>query len=97
MFDVAVSLVLGLVGYVLRKYHWPLAPMVLSFILGPLLEKNLIQALSMSGGSLLIFVQRGLTLTLLVAALAVVILSLWLMRATVRRVELAAAEGAELS
>ena len=60
MFDVGVSLVLGVVGYVLRKYHWPLAPMVLSFILGPLLEKNLIQALSMSGGSPLIFVQRGL-------------------------------------
>ena len=51
----------------------------------------------MSGGSLLIFVQRGLTLALLVAAMALVILSLWLMRATVRRVELAAAEGAELS
>src|SRR5262245_61212895 len=97
LFDVAVSLVLGAVGYVFRKYHWPLAPMVLSFILGPLLEKNLIQALSMSGGSLLIFVQRGLTPTLLVAAVALVILSLWLMRTTVRRVELAAAEGAELS
>jgi putative tricarboxylic transport membrane protein len=63
----------------------------------PAMEKNLIQALSMSGGSLLIFVQRGLTLTLLVAALMLVILSLWLMRATVRRVELAAAEGADLS
>ena len=68
MFDVAVSLVLGVVGYVLRKYQWPLAPLVLSFILGPLLEKNLIQALSMSGGSPLIFVQRGLTLALIVAA-----------------------------
>jgi putative tricarboxylic transport membrane protein len=59
--------------------------------------KNLIQALAMSGGSLLIFVQRGLTLSLLVAAVALLILSLWLMRATVKRVELAVAEGAELS
>jgi len=59
--------------------------------------KNLIQALSMSGGSLLIFVQRGLTLSLLVAAVALLILSLWLIRATVKRVELAVAEGAELS
>jgi putative tricarboxylic transport membrane protein len=97
MFDVAVSLVLGAAGYVLRKYHWPLAPMVLSFMLGPLLEKNLLQALSMSGGSLLIFVHRGLTLALLVTALVLVVLSLWLMRATVKRVELAAAEGADLS
>ena len=71
--------------------------MVLSFILGPLLEKNLIQALSMSGGSLLIFVQRGLSLALLIAAVIVLILSLWLMRPTVKQVELALAKGAELS
>jgi putative tricarboxylic transport membrane protein len=93
MFDVGVSLVLGLAGYGLRKYHWPLAPMVLSFLLGPLLEKNLIQSLSMSGGSPLIFAQRGLALGLLVAALVLVVLSLWLVRATVKRVEMAAAEG----
>ncbi|MGH2627844.1 MAG: tripartite tricarboxylate transporter permease, partial [Anaerolineales bacterium] len=95
MLDVGVSVVLGVVGYVLRKYHWPLAPMVLSFILGPLLEKNLIQALSMSGGSPLIFVQRGLTLALLVVAVALAVASLWLMRTTVKRVELAAVEGAQ--
>ena len=96
MFDVGMSIALGVVGYVLRKYHWPLAPMVLSFILGPLLEKNLIQALSMSGGSPLIFIERGLTLALLVAALLLVVVSLWLMRTTVKRVESAAAEGAQL-
>lgn len=97
LFDVGTSLVFGVVGYVLRKYRWPVAPLVLSFILGPMLEKNLIQALSMSGGNPLIFAQRGLTVALLAAAVAVVILSLWLMRATVQRVELAAAEGADLS
>jgi putative tricarboxylic transport membrane protein len=96
MFDVAVSLVFGVVGYALRKYHWPVAPMVLSFMLGPLLEKNLIQALSMSGGTPMIFLQRGLTLALLAAAAALLMLSLWLMRATVKRVQLAAAEGADL-
>jgi putative tricarboxylic transport membrane protein len=96
LFDVGVSVALGIAGYVLRKFHWPLAPMVLSFMLGPLLEKNLIQALSMSGGSPLIFVQRGLSLGLLVAAAMLVIVSLWLMRTTVKRVELATAEGAQL-
>jgi putative tricarboxylic transport membrane protein len=96
LLDVGVSVALGIAGYVLRKYHWPLAPMVLSFMLGPLLEKNLIQALSMSGGSPLIFVQRGLTVALLVAAATLLVLSLWLMRTTLKRVELAAAEGAQL-
>ena len=96
LLDVGVSVALGIAGYVLRKYHFPLAPMVLSFMLGPLLEKNLIQALSMSGGSPLIFVQRGLTVALLVAAATLLVLSLWLMRTTLKRVELAAAEGAQL-
>ena len=95
-FDVGMSLMLGAVGYFLRKYHWPLAPLVLAFILGPLLEKNLIQALSMSGGSPSIFVERGLTLALLVAAALLVVASLWLMRKTVKRVELATAEGLQL-
>jgi putative tricarboxylic transport membrane protein len=98
MFDVGVSLVFGLVGYTLRKYYWPLAPLVLSFILGPLLEKYLIQSLSMSGGSPLIFFQRGLSVALLLGAAALLCLSLWLMRPTVGRVETAAvAEGADIS
>jgi putative tricarboxylic transport membrane protein len=96
LFDVATSLVFGGVGYVLRKTHWPLAPLVLSFILGPLLEKYLIQSLSMSGGSPMIFYERGLSLALLVGAAALLVLSLWFMRGTVRRVELAAAEGANI-
>jgi putative tricarboxylic transport membrane protein len=96
LFDVGVSVVLGIAGYVLRKYHWPLAPMVLSFMLGPLLEKNLIQALSMSGGSPLIFDQRGLAVALLLTAGALLIVSLWLMQTTVKRVEQATAEGAQL-
>jgi putative tricarboxylic transport membrane protein len=96
LFDVGVSLAFGLLGYVLRKYQWPLAPLVLSFLLGPLLEKYLIQSLSMSGGSPLIFVQRGLALGLLLGAVAVLALSVWLMRPTLRRVA-AAAETADLS
>jgi putative tricarboxylic transport membrane protein len=91
LFDVAVSLVFGLVGYVLRKYHWPLAPLVLSFILGPLLEKNLIQSLSMSGGSPAIFFQRPLSLGLLVGAALLLTLSIVLMRGTIARVETAEA------
>jgi len=92
MFDVGVSLVCGAVGYVLRKYQWPLAPLLLAFILGPLLEKNLIQSLSMSGGSPLIFVQRGLSLALILAAGVLLFTSLVLVRYTSRRVREETAE-----
>ena len=87
LFDVGVSLLFGLLGYVLRKRHWPLAPLLLAFILGPLLENNLLQSLSMSGGSLAIFVQRGTSLALILGALALLCTSLALVRYTSRRVE----------
>jgi putative tricarboxylic transport membrane protein len=86
MFDVGVSLVFGAIGYVLRKCQWPLAPLLLAFILGPLLEKYLIQSLSMSGGSLLIFFQRGLALGLILTAGVLLFTSLVLVRYTSRRV-----------
>jgi putative tricarboxylic transport membrane protein len=86
MFDVGVSLVFGAIGYLLRKYQWPLAPLLLAFILGPLLEKYLLQSLSMSGGSPLIFVQRGLALALILAAGVLLFMSLVLVRYTSRRV-----------
>ncbi len=92
MFDVAVSLVFGFLGYVLRKYQWPLAPLLLAYILGPLLEKYLIQSLSMSGGSPWIFVQRGLSLSLIMASILLLGISLALIRYTVSRVRQEAAE-----
>jgi putative tricarboxylic transport membrane protein len=86
MLDVAMSLVLGAAGYVLRRQQWPLAPLLLAFILGPLLEKYLIQSLSMSGGSPLIFLQRGLSLALILGAAGLLVSSLVLARYASRRV-----------
>jgi len=92
MFDVGVSLVCGAFGFFLRRYQWPLAPLLLAFILGPLLEKYLIQSLSMSGGSPLIFFQRGISLALLVGAALLLLTSLVLVRYTSRRVKEETAE-----
>lgn len=80
LFDIATALVFGLIGYFLRKYRWPAVPLLLSFILGPMLEKSLVQSLSMSGGSPLIFFQRGLSLALLIFALILLAISMKLMR-----------------
>ena len=92
VFDVAVSLVVGLLGYFLRKFGWPVAPLLLAYILGPLLETNLIQSLSMSGGSPLVFVHRGLSLALIIAAVVLLFTSLVLVRYTKRRVRETVAE-----
>jgi putative tricarboxylic transport membrane protein len=92
LFDVGVSLLFGLLGYFLRKYQWPLAPLLLAFILGPLLENTLLQALSMSGGSPMIFFERGLSLALIVAAVLLLFISLYLVHYTSRRVKEETAE-----
>ncbi len=92
MFDVGVSLAFGAAGYLLRKYQWPLAPLLLAYILGPLLENYLLQSLSISGGSPLIFLQRGLSLALLVGAVVMLFTSLVLVRYASQRVRETTAE-----
>jgi len=73
-FDIGVMLVFGVFGYLLKKVDIPTAPLILTMILGPLLESALRQSLEMSGGDFMIFFTRPLATTLIVLA-AVVLLS----------------------
>src|SRR5215475_2052337 len=59
-FDVVLMLVFGLVGYVLKKCNYPLAPMVLAIVLGDKAEEAFRQSLLSSQGSLGIFFSNGL-------------------------------------
>jgi len=68
MHDVWLMLVFGVCGYILRKLNYPMAPMVLAIVLGPLAEPALRQSLIGSHGSLAIFVQRPLSLMFLLLA-----------------------------
>ncbi len=65
MFGVVVMFISGLIGYMLDKNGFPAAPMLLSFVLSPLLENNMRKAFILSGGSLSIFFNRPITLTLM--------------------------------
>ena len=58
LFDVQVMLVFGLVGFALRHWGYPMAPLVLGIVLGDLLEKNLRRALLLSDGDLTPFFTR---------------------------------------
>jgi len=66
--DVWVALGAGALGYVMRVEDYPLAPMVLGLILGPIAEVNLRRSLQLSGGSLEIFYSEPLTLGILILA-----------------------------
>jgi putative tricarboxylic transport membrane protein len=74
MFDVWVALGAGAVGYLMRKTHWPLGPLILGFILGPMLEEALRQSLSVGGP--LIFFKRPISVILLILSVIVVGISL---------------------
>lgn len=73
--DVFMMLVFGILGYALRRYGYEPAPLVLAFILGPMLESSLRQSLIMSGGEISIFATRGISAAFLLVALAVVVSS----------------------
>jgi putative tricarboxylic transport membrane protein len=68
VFDVGLMIGFGVLGYVLRKLDFPLAPAVLALILGPFMEKSLRTSLEISGGDFGIFFTRPLTVTLLIIA-----------------------------
>src|SRR5271157_1040282 len=73
VFDVMVMIVFGVVGYLFRKFEYEGAPLVLAFVLGPMLDLNLRQALLVSEGSFLAFFTRPISaVTLGLAALLLI-------------------------
>jgi putative tricarboxylic transport membrane protein len=64
----------GVAGYVFYKLECEPAPLILGFVLGPLMEENLRRAMRISGGDPLIFVQRPISLALLIASLALLVI-----------------------
>ena len=61
VFDIYVMILFGLIGYGFRKMDYEPAPLVLAFVLGPLLEQNLRQALILSDGNLTVFVTHPIS------------------------------------
>ena len=73
--DVWIMLVMGAIGYVLRKFEFDLAPVALGLVLSPLLELSVRQSLAMSGGSYGIFFDRPIAVTLFAAAAVLILLA----------------------
>ena len=66
-FAVLLAAIFGVVGYVLTRLECEPAPMILGFVLGPLMEDNLRRAMRISGGDPMIFINRPISLGLLIA------------------------------
>ena len=73
LFDVWTMLLFGLLGYALRKFSFPVAPLVLGIVLGDLMEKSLRRGLVLSDGDLLPFVTRPISAVLFAAIVLTVV------------------------
>jgi len=73
-FDLYLLYAIGLLGLVMRRFNFPTAPVLVGMILGPLAEAQMRNAISIGEGSALIFVQRPLSLGLLVLVVLILVL-----------------------
>lgn len=72
VFDVFVMIGFGLLGLALRHLEIPLAPMVLTLVLGPLMERSLRESLEISQGDFSIFLNRPISLVLIIVGVLVI-------------------------
>lgn len=69
-FDIVVMAVFGFIGYGLLKFGFELTPLVLGFVLGPMMEENLRRAMTVSRGDPMIFLERPISLAFLLVTVA---------------------------
>lgn len=76
IFDIGVMLVAGVIGYLIRLRDFPVSPIVLAMIMGPMAESNFRRALALYNGSVEFLYTRPITFTLLMIAILTLILPL---------------------
>jgi TctA family transporter len=74
VFDVFMMIVFGFMGYLLLRWKFEPAPLLLAFILGPMLEDNFRRALNISDGDFMIFIERPISATLLAVTVLLAVL-----------------------
>lgn len=77
VFDVYAVIVFGVIGYLMNRYGYPAAPLLLGFILGPLMEEHFKRALLMSRGHFSIFWERPISAAIFAITLLLLGLSIY--------------------
>ncbi len=77
IFDVWMALLFGVVGYLMRKLKFPMAPMVLATVLAQMLETSLSQALLMSQGSVSVFFTRPIAAVFMILSFLSLARGIW--------------------
>ena len=77
LYDVTVALAFGVIGYFMKRWGYPGAPLVLGIILGPMAEENLNRALLVSNNNWTILLKRPISLTFLILSVVSIALALY--------------------
>lgn len=77
VFDVVMTTIFGVVGYVLRRFDFPPAPLLLGLVLGPFLEQNFRRSLMLSRGDLMTFVERPISASIVAVTVLVIVFIVW--------------------
>lgn len=91
-FDLVLMTALGAAGYLLRKQGVPMAPLILGFVLGDMMEQNLRRALSITNGDASILIESPISMGLWLAAAAMVLLPLLVRHLSQRRAKVPTAK-----
>jgi putative tricarboxylic transport membrane protein len=78
VFDVAIMMIFGVIGYIMQKFDYDAAPLIMALLLGPMFENSFRQSLILSEGSLSIFFASPISVTLLIMAALLLVSRLFL-------------------
>jgi TctA family transporter len=72
-FEIYLTAAFGIFGFICMKLGFPLAPMLLGYVLGPMMEENLRRSMLQSGGDPSVFVTRPLSLVFIIATVLILV------------------------
>lgn len=77
VFDVGVCVAFGIVGWLMNKYEFPLSPILLALILGPMCEKNYVRFMNIQQGNFFAIFRSPIAVVFMAVAVAVIIFSVF--------------------
>lgn len=84
-FDVLLVAFFGALGYVMRVFGWPAAPLLLGFVLGPLMEEHFRRAMLIGRGDFMVFLKSPISGTIMAVTLLLLLWGIWSHLRTARR------------
>jgi TctA family transporter len=73
LFDVNIVLLFGVLGYFFMRLRFEAAPLLLGFVLGPMVEENFRRALLLSRGDPMIFLERPISMVFIIACILLIL------------------------